>query len=232
MSLKVNGTRRTSQAIHPYVNGEYLGKKGDETIVKDLSNHTWTYKLFVVLTTEFYRVCSVAVPTWEAQSIPTNRTMSWYKTTFKTPLGKDPVVVDLEGLGKGFAWVNGHNIGGNPSLVSFKTVRPGTICASVAENKTMELSCDKHPISSIQFVGFGDNTLGTCGAFETSNCAVDNQAAIKILHDACVGKNSCSVPATRALFGTPANCIGANEQIRRAGCLLEESKFSEFMIGI
>ncbi|GAA0146316.1 galactosidase [Lithospermum erythrorhizon] len=192
-----------------------------ETIVKDLSNHTWTYKVGLHgLSNKFYSSVPVAVPKWEAQSIPTNRTMSWYKTTFKTPLGKDPVVVDLEGLGKGFSWVNGHNIGGNPLLVSFKTVRPGTICASVAENKTMELSCDKHPISSIQFVGFGDNTLGTCGAFETSNCA------------ACVGKNSCSVPATRALFGTPANCIGANEQIRRAGCLLEESKFSEFMIGI
>lgn len=33
------------------------------------------------------------------------------QTTFKAPLGTDPVVVDLQGLGKGFAWVNGHNIG-------------------------------------------------------------------------------------------------------------------------
>jgi len=33
------------------------------------------------------------------------------KTTFKAPLGSEPVVVDLQGMGKGFAWVNGHNIG-------------------------------------------------------------------------------------------------------------------------
>ncbi|KAG9154970.1 hypothetical protein Leryth_012154 [Lithospermum erythrorhizon] len=249
-----------------------VGKKGDETIVKDLSNHTWTYKVGLHgLSNQFYSSSPLYVPTWEAQTIPTNRKMSWYKTTFKTPLGKDPVVADFEGLGKGFAWVNGHNIGrywpayladpdacsndpcdyrgaydnnkcvyhvprdwlnkdvnelvlfeeigGNPSQVSFKTVRPGTICASVAENKTMELSCDRHPISSIQFVGFGDDTQGTCGAFETSNCAVDNQDALKILHDACVGKNSCSVPATQALFGKPANCIGeTNKLVVQAVC--------------
>lgn len=34
-----------------------------------------------------------------------------YQTTFKAPLGNDPVSLDLEGLGKGFAWVNGNNIG-------------------------------------------------------------------------------------------------------------------------
>lgn len=33
------------------------------------------------------------------------------QTTFKTPKGEDPVVLDLWGLGKGTAWVNGHDIG-------------------------------------------------------------------------------------------------------------------------
>lgn len=37
--------------------------------------------------------------------------MTWYKTTFKAPLGTDPVAVDLQGLGKGMAWVNGHSLG-------------------------------------------------------------------------------------------------------------------------
>ncbi|KAF2547532.1 hypothetical protein F2Q70_00021476 [Brassica cretica] len=32
-------------------------------------------------------------------------------TTFKAPLGSEPVVVDLLGLGKGTAWINGNNIG-------------------------------------------------------------------------------------------------------------------------
>ncbi|KAK9275071.1 hypothetical protein L1049_022329 [Liquidambar formosana] len=35
----------------------------------------------------------------------------FYKTTFKAPSGTDPVVVDLQGMGKGHAWVNGQSIG-------------------------------------------------------------------------------------------------------------------------
>ena len=34
-----------------------------------------------------------------------------FQTTFKAPLGSDPVVVDLLGLGKGEAWINGQSIG-------------------------------------------------------------------------------------------------------------------------
>lgn len=33
------------------------------------------------------------------------------QTSFKAPLGSDPVVVDLLGLGKGVAWINGRSIG-------------------------------------------------------------------------------------------------------------------------
>ncbi|KAK3445531.1 hypothetical protein EUGRSUZ_A01556 [Eucalyptus grandis] len=47
---------------------------------------------------------------WKSYNLPSNRLFEWYKTTFKAPMGSDPVV-DLQGLGKGTAWVNGHNIG-------------------------------------------------------------------------------------------------------------------------
>lgn len=33
------------------------------------------------------------------------------QTTFKAPLGEDPVALDMQGLGKGMAWVNGNSIG-------------------------------------------------------------------------------------------------------------------------
>lgn len=33
------------------------------------------------------------------------------QTTFKAPMGTDPVSLDLDGLGKGLAWVNGKSIG-------------------------------------------------------------------------------------------------------------------------
>ncbi|KAK7258025.1 hypothetical protein RIF29_32405 [Crotalaria pallida] len=37
--------------------------------------------------------------------------LSWYKTTFATPEGKDPVSIKMNGMGKGMVWVNGQSIG-------------------------------------------------------------------------------------------------------------------------
>ncbi|KAI3887657.1 hypothetical protein MKX03_014213, partial [Papaver bracteatum] len=48
---------------------------------------------------------------WISGDLAINKTMTWYKTIFKAPLGTDPVVVDLKGMGKGHAWVNGNSIG-------------------------------------------------------------------------------------------------------------------------
>ncbi|CAK8567976.1 unnamed protein product [Lathyrus sativus] len=52
-------------------------------------------------------------------------TLTWYKTTFDTPKGDEPVVLDLSSMGKGEVWINGQSIGrywilfhnskGNPS---------------------------------------------------------------------------------------------------------------------
>ncbi|XP_076922347.1 beta-galactosidase 9-like [Bidens hawaiensis] len=44
--------------------------------------------------------------------------LSWYKTYFDSPGGKDPVVLDMSSMGKGQAWVNGHHIGRYWTLVA------------------------------------------------------------------------------------------------------------------
>ncbi|KAK3226689.1 hypothetical protein Dsin_006551 [Dipteronia sinensis] len=49
--------------------------------------------------------------TKDGKTSSTNEPFVWYKTTFPSPLETDPVVVDLLGLGKGEAWVNGRSIG-------------------------------------------------------------------------------------------------------------------------
>nr|VDC99537.1 unnamed protein product [Brassica rapa] len=86
------------------------GINGDETIVKDLSAHKWSYKTGLNgFDNQLFR--TEAMSKWSVENVPFNRTMTWYKATFKSPLGNDPVVVDLMGLGKGTAWVNGNNIG-------------------------------------------------------------------------------------------------------------------------
>ncbi|CAH8363768.1 unnamed protein product [Eruca vesicaria subsp. sativa] len=87
-----------------------IGRNGDETIVKDLSAHKWSYKTDL-RGFENQLFSSESPSKWSGDSVPFNRTMTWYKTTFKAPLGSEPVVVDLLGLGKGTAWINGNNIG-------------------------------------------------------------------------------------------------------------------------
>ncbi|KAL5708145.1 hypothetical protein ACHQM5_018972 [Ranunculus cassubicifolius] len=76
----------------------------------DISSNGWSYK--VGLTGEmnkFYDVNSNG--SWSDGELSINKPLTWYKSTFQAPLGRDPVVVGLKGLGKGQAWVNGRSIG-------------------------------------------------------------------------------------------------------------------------
>lgn len=79
----------------------------------DLSTNEWSYK--IGLNGEDRQLFNPSLPhskRWRTSDVlPTGRSMTWYKTNFKTPSGSDPVVVDLEGMSKGHAWVNGKSIG-------------------------------------------------------------------------------------------------------------------------
>ncbi|XWS49458.1 hypothetical protein CRYUN_Cryun12cG0005400 [Craigia yunnanensis] len=85
--------------------------RNDTTI--DLSSNTWSYK--IGLNGEVKRLNDPNSPyarLWRTSAeLPTGRPMTWYKTTFKAPSGTDPVAVDLQGMGKGDAWINGNSIG-------------------------------------------------------------------------------------------------------------------------
>ncbi|XP_022961111.1 beta-galactosidase 7-like [Cucurbita moschata] len=89
----------------------YLIGSGNATT--DLSSNLWSYK--VGLNGEMKRLYNPTFSsrgkwrTFDQASI--GRRMTWYKTSFKTPSGVDPVVLDLQGMGKGQAWVNGQSIG-------------------------------------------------------------------------------------------------------------------------
>ncbi|XP_021902005.1 beta-galactosidase 7 isoform X2 [Carica papaya] len=90
---------------------EIVGHKGDETIIKDLSSNKWSYKIGLNgLDNQLFNPDCKRVK-WSMDNVPVNRNLTWYKASFKAPLGTDPVVVDLLGLGKGEAWINGHSIG-------------------------------------------------------------------------------------------------------------------------
>ncbi|XP_018844102.1 beta-galactosidase 15-like [Juglans regia] len=83
-----------------------------QNITTELDYNKWTYK--VGLHGEQQKLHDPSVShygKWSQRALPTNEMFVWYKTTFAAPLGSDPVVVDLRGLGKGQAWVNGHSLG-------------------------------------------------------------------------------------------------------------------------
>ncbi|KAI3458993.1 hypothetical protein Pfo_015656 [Paulownia fortunei] len=248
---------------------EIIGRKGDESIIKDLSLHKWSYKVGLDgLNSQLFNNDSKFASQWRTVDLPINKMMTWYKTTFKAPLGEEPVIVDLLGLGKGLAWVNGNSLGrywpsylaeedgcstepcdyrgaygpskcasncgqptqrwyhvprsfmnkdvnelvlfeefgGNPSLVNFQTIRPGTVCGNAHENKDMELSCQGRTISDIKFATFGD-VQGICGSFDKGSCESKNDT-LSIVQNACVGKENCSIPASESVFGS-TNCDGS-----------------------
>ncbi|KAJ1378444.1 Glycoside hydrolase, family 35 [Sesbania bispinosa] len=98
--------------VHVGIDGpvQLVGRKDNTEIIKDITNNVWNYK--VGLHGEHVKHFSVdSTNGWFTNGLPTDRVFVWYKTTFKSPIGNDPVVADLRGLGKGQAWVNGNNIG-------------------------------------------------------------------------------------------------------------------------
>lgn len=111
----------------------------DSGTTLDLTSNEWIYKIGIQgIKMGFHKVHNRHRHGFHFKNLPTNRPFVWYKvitccvddhyhkivllehilmyvyiiqSTFPTPLGTDPVVVDLLGLGKGEAWVNGHSIG-------------------------------------------------------------------------------------------------------------------------
>ncbi|CAI9097865.1 OLC1v1034378C1 [Oldenlandia corymbosa var. corymbosa] len=76
----------------------------------DLAGAQWGYKVGISGIDERKFYSDKEKRNWK-NNPPVNKHLVWYKATFDTPSGVDPVVLDLEGLGKGAAWVNGNNIG-------------------------------------------------------------------------------------------------------------------------
>ncbi|KVI12075.1 Galactose-binding domain-like protein [Cynara cardunculus var. scolymus] len=66
--------------------------------------------------------------------------------TFKAPIGNDPVSLDLEGLGRGFVWVNDNDIGRYwPSFIAQETGCSTDACdyRGRYDNKKCAFNCGK-----------------------------------------------------------------------------------------
>ncbi|KAI9073277.1 hypothetical protein K1719_044763 [Acacia pycnantha] len=90
---------------------------GKNNVTMDLSNSSWSYK--IGLNGEVKRLYDPSMYASSTNNPPVGRRMTWYATHFKTPSGTDPMVVDLQGMGKGEAWINGQSIGRYwPSMIA------------------------------------------------------------------------------------------------------------------
>lgn len=97
-----------------------------------------------------------------------------------------------------------EELGGNPLNISFHTVISGTICASVPEGKTLELSCSRgHAISEVKFASYGD-AAGVCGSFGLGTC--HSRTSLSAVQEACIGKSSCSLEVSNTNLGQ-SDCI-------------------------
>ncbi|KAG8647141.1 beta-galactosidase 7 [Manihot esculenta] len=87
-------------------------KNGEPDVVNNISSYRWVYKTGLIGVDQgLHQFQPRYLHSWNTDKLQTNRPFIWYKTSFKAPLGSDPVVVDLLGLGKGVAWINGRSIG-------------------------------------------------------------------------------------------------------------------------
>ncbi len=82
-------------------------------------------------------------------------------------------------------------------------------CVVANENATAQLSCPTgQTIGRVAFSSYGTPT-GTCGSFVNSTCHAST--SLSAVQAACLGKVSCSVPATNAQFGDP--CAGTAKRL-------------------
>ncbi|KAH1255332.1 Beta-galactosidase 3 [Glycine max] len=92
----------------------------------NLTNSTWGYQVGLLgEQLQVYKKQNNSDIGWSQLGNIMEQLLIWYKTTFDTPEGDDPVVLDLSSMGKGEAWVNEQSIGrywilfhdskGNPS---------------------------------------------------------------------------------------------------------------------
>ncbi|GLJ52389.1 hypothetical protein SUGI_1114380 [Cryptomeria japonica] len=122
--------------------------------------------------------------------------------------------------------------GGDPHQISFKTRTVKNLCAQVSQThlppvdswksslKTraegikpkpeLQLKCPSsgQVVSSIKFASFG-TPEGKCGSFTHGACKTNS--AIPIIHQACVGRASCSVEVSEEKFGDP--CMGITKTL-------------------
>ncbi|XXG87051.1 hypothetical protein AAC387_Pa11g1837 [Persea americana] len=95
------------------VAGVHAASIADKGTNQDFTNYPWGYQVGLLgEKLKIYTILGSRSVVWKSNNrISTGRPLTWYKTTFNTPVGNDPIALNLSSMGKGEAWVNGNSIG-------------------------------------------------------------------------------------------------------------------------
>ncbi len=80
-----------------------------------------------------------------------------------------------------------------------------SVCGTADEGAVITLACKSGQIiDRIVFASYGAPT-GACGAFATGTC--NATTSVSVVEQLCLGRASCSVPATNGAFADPCNRV-------------------------
>ncbi|KAG7546061.1 Galactose-binding-like domain superfamily [Arabidopsis suecica] len=87
--------------------------KGVNSGTWDMSQWKWSYKIGTKgEALNIHTVTGSSTMEWKQGSlVATKQPLTWYKSTFDTPTGNEPLALDMNTMGKGQMWINGQNIG-------------------------------------------------------------------------------------------------------------------------
>ncbi|KAM7275179.1 hypothetical protein ACFE04_017045 [Oxalis oulophora] len=87
--------------------------KGLNEGTRDLSKQIWSYKIGVKGETLGVNTLtgSSSVDWIEGSLLAMKSPLTWYKATFNTPAGNEPLALDMSTMNKGQIWINGQSIG-------------------------------------------------------------------------------------------------------------------------
>ncbi|KAL0873264.1 hypothetical protein Bca101_022969 [Brassica carinata] len=79
----------------------------------DMSKWKWSYKIGTKgEALGIHTVTGSSTVEWkEGSLVAKKQPLTWYKSTFDTPVGNEPLALDMNTMGKGQVWINGQNIG-------------------------------------------------------------------------------------------------------------------------
>ncbi|KAK8973773.1 hypothetical protein V6N11_064509 [Hibiscus sabdariffa] len=80
--------------------------------IKDFTSYSWGYQVGLLgEILQVYTDSGSSKVKWNTYGSSNHQRLTWYRTMFDAPAGKEPVALNLESMGKGEAWINGRSIG-------------------------------------------------------------------------------------------------------------------------